>query len=528
MQNYMHIYISILLLMTISNCGGNNENKTTLVNQTLPANQWQANIFLPESNFKNKCINPRSGVNPANNYNFPDIQGTTLDENNYLRSYSNNTYLWYNEIVDRDPSLYSTQNYFDLLKATHDRFHFTYPTDEWLQLSQSGVSAGYGVTWAIISTEQNRIFVAYTEPNSPATSASVNLERGDEVIEIDGVDTNTSDNSAVSDALYPSKEGLSHSFKIKKRDSGEIKEITMTSGNITSTPVQNTKVINTETGKVGYFVFNDHIATAEEGLFDAITQLKSNDIDDLVLDLRYNSGGYLAIANQLTYMIAGPIAAAGMSFETMQFNDKHPSTNPITNEAISPIPFYTTTIGLSSLENNTQLPSLDLTVGSLGQNRVFIITGNDTCSASESIINSLIGLNVEVFQVGSVTCGKPYGFYPTDNCGTTYFTVQFKGVNAKGFGDYSEGFSPRNNANNTNMPAGCVIEDDLHHVLGDINEKRLAAALTFRSTNACPSNSLARSGLSQYSKTKQKITTNKSIWLSNKFIRETKYENNFP
>ena len=212
----------------------------------------------------------------------------------------------------------------------------------------------------------------------------------------------------------------------------------------------------------------------------------------------------------------------------MQFNDKHPSTNPITNEAISPIPFYTTTIGLSSLENNTQLPSLDLTVGSLGQNRVFIITGNDTCSASESIINSLIGLDVEVFQIGSVTCGKPYGFYPTDNCGTTYFTVQFKGVNAKGFGDYSEGFSPRNNANNTNMPAGCVIEDDLHHVLGDINEKRLAAALTFRSTNACPSNSLARSGLSQYSKMKQKITTNKSIWLSNKFIRETKYENNFP
>ena len=122
-------------------------------------------------------------------------------------------------------------------------------------------------------------------------------------------------------------------------------------------------------------------------------------------------------------------------------------------------------------------------------------------------------------------------YYPTDNCGTTYFTVQFKGVNAKGFGDYSDGFSPKNTANNTNMPAGCVIDDDLNHLLGDINEKRLAAALTFRSTNACPNNSLARSGLSQYprySRTNQKITTNKSIWLSNKFIRDTKYENNLP
>ncbi len=109
--------------MTISNCGSNNNDKTTLVTQTLPAKQWQENIFLPESNFKNKCLNPRSGVNQVNSNNFPDIQGTTLDENNYLRSYSNNTYLWYDEIVDRDPFLYSTQNYFDLLKATHDHFH---------------------------------------------------------------------------------------------------------------------------------------------------------------------------------------------------------------------------------------------------------------------------------------------------------------------------------------------------------------------------------------------------------------------
>ena len=527
MLNFNHIYISILLLMTITNCGGNNDDKTTLITQTLPTNQWQENIFLPESNFKNKCSNPRSGVNSANN-NYPDIQGTTLDENNYLRSYSNNTYLWYSEIVDKDPSLYTTQNYFNLLKAPHDRFHFTYPTEEWLQLSESGVSIGYGAIWAIISTENDRIFVAYTEPNSPATNTSVDLERGDEVIEIDGIDVSNSDNNAINSALYPSKMGLSHSFKIKKRTSGETKEITMTSENITSTPVQEVKVIDTETGKVGYFIFNDHIATAEKGLFDAITQLESNNIDDLILDLRYNSGGYLAIANQLTYMIAGPIAAAGRSFETMQFNDKHPATNPITKEAISPIPFYTTTIGLSSLENNSQLPSLSLTTGSLGQNRVYIITGNDTCSASESIINSLIGIDIEVIQIGSVTCGKPYGFYPTDNCGTTYFTVQFKGVNAKGFGDYPNGFSPRSSAEEVNMPNGCIINDDFNQLLGDINEKRLAAALTYRSTNACPNNSLARSGLNQYSKSNQIITTNKNIWLNNKFVRKTIYENTLP
>ena len=61
-------------------------------------------------------------------------------------------------------------------------------------------------------------------------------------------------------------------------------------------------------------------------------------------------------------------------------------------------------------------------------------------------MNSLRGVDVEVIQIGSTTRGKPYGFYPTDNCGTTYFTIQFRASNAKGFGDYSDGFSPANTA----------------------------------------------------------------------------------
>ena len=46
-------------------------------------------------------------------------------------------------------------------------------------------------------------------------------------------------------------------------------------------------------------------------------------------------------------------------------------------------------------------------------------------------------MDVEVVLIGANTCGKPYGFYPQDNCGTTYFAIQFQGVNAKGQGDQS-------------------------------------------------------------------------------------------
>ena len=517
--NYLKYSKLLLLIFFMSSCGSRNNNESFLTNNYSYDNQWFEDIFLSEINYKNKCINPRIGINPETNTTYYDVQGTYIDENNFLRSFSNNTYLWYDEIIDVDPSLQSVENYFTLLKASHDRFHFTYPTEEWLQISQSGVSIGYGAMWI---NQSNRIFVAYTEPNSPATDIAINIERGDEVIEVDGINVNDFENSGqVSNGLYPSSPDQTHTFLIKKRDSGDNQIVTMTSAYVTSSPVQSVKTIKTDTGNIGYFLFNDHIATSEKSIFDAITQLKSNNIVDLILDLRYNSGGYLAIANQLAYMIAGPTYTAGKSFETMKFNDKHPITNPITNEPIQAIPFYTKTIGLSSMDSNTELPFLSLNLGENGYPRVFILTGNDTCSASESIINSLLGINIEVIQIGSVTCGKPYGFYPMDNCGTTYFTIQFKGINSVGFGDYSGGFKPRTSSLDANMPLGCLVEEDIQKLLGNVDENRLSAALHYRDTGSCTNNSASRSlmNISSTNNKYRKINKlKKNIFLSNKFL----------
>jgi len=90
-----------------------------------------------------------------------------------------------------------------------------------------------------------------------------------------------------------------------------------------------------------------------------------------------------------------------------------------------------------------------------------------------------------VIQIGETTCGKPYGFYPQDNCGTTYFSIQFKGTNAQGFGDYSNGFSPGGAAGGSTL-LGCQVADDFGHELGDSAEGRLAAALAYRNSPTCP------------------------------------------
>ncbi|MBW2629689.1 MAG: peptidase, partial [Deltaproteobacteria bacterium] len=70
---------------------------------------WQRDVFEPAAQFQALCEAPRSGINPATNQPYTDLQGTTRDENNFLRSYSNDTYLWHEEIIDQDPRLFGSQ-----------------------------------------------------------------------------------------------------------------------------------------------------------------------------------------------------------------------------------------------------------------------------------------------------------------------------------------------------------------------------------------------------------------------------------
>ncbi|HKI73176.1 MAG TPA: S41 family peptidase [Pseudomonadales bacterium] len=481
-------------------------------------------VFAPASNFKDRCANPRSGVNPSTGARWPDIQGTTTDENNWLRSWSNDIYLWYSEIQDADPSKYSTPTYFDLMKTMattstgvpRDKFHFTYDTNTWLAFSQGGPTAGYGATFTLINSSPPReVVVAYTEPNTPATSLSVQLARGATILKVDGVDVvNGSDTATLNAGLFPAASGETHTFTILDLGASTSRDISMTSTDITETPVEDVKVLDLGGQPVGYMVFNDHIKTAERELIDAISQFKSAGVVDLILDLRYNGGGYLDIANELSYMIAGS-TASGQTFEQLQFNDKHPNVDPFTGQALTPTLFHTTAVGFTSnVQSGSPLPTLNLS-------RVFVITGPDTCSASESIINSLRGIGVEVDEIGTDTCGKPYGFYPVDNCGTTYFTIQFRGINAAGFGDYTDGFSPQNATGQGSVPLpGCAVADDYTHALGDTTESRLAATIQYRADGSCPTasarRSLTESGVSPLAAVDGH--TVKPLWLQNRIL----------
>jgi hypothetical protein len=204
--------------------------------------------------------------------------------------------------------------------------------------------------------------------------------------------------------------------------------------------------------------------------------MRAQGVSDLVLDLRYNGGGYLYLASQLAHMIAGPVRTAGKTFERTVFSDKQSARDETTSFfdlACVPDP--------ATFECSTDepLPTLNLA-------RVFVLTGASTCSASEAIINSLRGIGVDVRVIGSATCGKPYGFFGASNCGINYFPVEFKGVNHQGYGDYADGFMPAASDNGTDRVRGCVADDDLGRALGDPAEGQLAAALFHRANGTCP------------------------------------------
>lgn len=448
---------------------------------------WQAGVFHSESHYADKCAAPRTGVNPVTGNAYRDSQGSYIDENNFLRAVSHDLYLWYNEIEDVNPAAYSNvETYFQQLKTAEltpggnekDKFHWSQPTDVLQSNTEQGVIYGYGISW---ENDRGDMVVALVEPYSVAFNAGIT--RGMKLQRVDDIVLATLSSAEVSrlmTVLYPSQRDASHVFRFETLDN-QLKTITLTASDNDLYAVHETRLHQVAGSRTlyGYLLFNTHHAHAEYELIESIKWLKERNIDKLILDVRYNGGGYLDIASQLSYMISG-VFSEGKVFEKMIFNDKHTAINPVTGEALVPVGFHKTTLGFS-VEPGVALPTLDLS-------EVTIITGAGTCSASESIINALAGAGVRVTLIGDTTCGKPYGAYMIDNCGTSYFTTQFRGENSKGFGDYSDGFIP---TNSIFLPSqahikGCKVADDFSESLGSFDESRLNAALYYDVFRNCP------------------------------------------
>lgn len=426
---------------------------------------------LPSEALAGRCAAPRPGTS--------DQQGTLADEKAWLRAWTDDLYLWYREVPPSNPDAFPTAAaYFAVLKtpaltpsgAPKDQFHFSRSTAEWELLSRRSAEVGYGMELVLLSERPPRsAVVAQVEPGAAAALAGI--ARGTEILAVDGAAVVDGDPAVLNAGLFPAAADETHTLTVRDAGASTSRAVTLVSAVVSTTPVRSAVLTSPGGRKVGYVLMNDQLQAAEGALASAIGQLRADAVQELVLDLRYNGGGYLLVASQAAYMISG---FSGGTFERTIFNDRYPGFDPVSGEPVS-LPFYP--YRYFSAPAGAALPTL-------GLDRVVVLTGRGTASASESLLNGLAGIGRQVVQIGATTRGKPYGFYPWDNCGTTWFSIQFQGVNALGFGDYADGFSP-GGSGPASFP-GCAVADDFLHALGDPAEARLAAALGWLDTGACP------------------------------------------
>ena len=441
---------------------------------------WVAGIYLPSSNFEHYCERPRIGASQITGIPFPDRQGTATQEKQFLRSWSYETYLWFEDLPDINPNNGDTpQAYFNRLVSNErtasgsykDNFHFYEPTED-QEAWNAGITYGYGLNLKIDWNIPRTINVIYSDTASPA--ANNNIQRGAKIIAVDGLSISTMNANTLIDALYPTQINAVHEFEIQDPGASSTRKVILESASLPTDSISLAKTIDQNGSNVGYVQFNTFIPDAQDKWVAAVNQLNQAGVTDLVVDMRYNGGGYIAVASQVAYMIAGSNTSGKVFYQDVANGKTAPEA-----------PWGFLDIGLYGLNQSLALPTLNLS-------RVYVLTTGGTCSASELVINSLRGIGVNVYLIGDTTCGKPYGFLPQPNCGTTYYTIQFKAVNAKGFGEYSDGFIPSSTDNGLDKVKGCFVDDDLNHQLGDPNEKLLAAALQLRATGTCPASVSSR------------------------------------
>ena len=366
-----------------------------------------------------------------------------VEQNRYVYNFMQDNYFWYQDIPEVDYTTYdSPYALFLKLKVPQDKWSFIIDKKTFDDYFSGKGYVGYGFKFAKLN---GKYYLQMILKDSPAYKS--NLQRGDEILKIDGKEITSADMNEVINLLGPREVGLSREFTIRKKD-GSIVNVTLTKESVAINSVLEKRIINKGEHKVGYLLFDKFIETSTKELEDTFKYFKENGIDSLVIDMRYNGGGLVSVAKDLASLIR--IENSSDLLFTLQFNDKHRDRD---------LEYY-------FKSTNSSLS---------GINKIYFLTTNATCSASEAVINGLKPY-VAVKVIGSTTCGKPVGMVGGEFCDKYIVPIEFEIVNSKGEGRYFDGISPN-----------CQVDDDLNHNLGDENEAMLKEAIAQINGASCSS-----------------------------------------
>ncbi len=370
---------------------------------------------------------------------------------------SKDFYLWYNDI----PSTFNAQSYADpgavmvAIRAYSNEPGYTSPVDKWsfgvLKTDWNQLSGGIGTTnnvsvdgdfgFSVFFRVDGDLRVKLVERLSPAGIAGI--QRGWRVTKINGsANINIANADYIVNNVFYS---ATSTFTFLKPDGTSV-DMTL---NATTYPQQTVYLdsVYTVGGKtIGYMVMNSFLgdtAQINTDLQKVMNNFSSKNVTDIVVDLRYNGGGYVSLQQKLADYLA-PTSANNQLMMKETFNDKHQN--------------YNTSLYFSK-------------AGSLNPNHILFIVSQSTASASELLINNLKPYMTVKLVGPTNTDGKPVGFFPISAGDWYVFPVSFRSTNSANSGSYFNGFTP-----------DAIVDDGLDKNWGDVSESCLAESIKYITT----------------------------------------------
>lgn len=423
-----------------------------------------------------------SGCKKEEDVVVPKVIPQASEVNNFIWSNLNEYYLWKKQVPALSDTKYNKQdsvnaylnNYTDpqvLFKSLLyqpgkvDRWSFLVDNskqiDDWI----NGISEtmGYDFMLGRIAKSDTLFgFVRYVYKGSPAEKAG--MKRGDIFVKINDKKLTVSN---YSDLLFNTP---TYKISFATIDNNKLtpldKSYTMTAIQMQEDPLLLDTVFTFNNQKVGYLVYNGFNADFDTQLNDVFGKFKSANINQLVLDLRYNGGGSVQTAIYLASMIYG--TDKSKVFAVAQYNDELQK-------------FFVDKYGANALKDNF-VTSIEPTnvhptvaINTVNLQKVYFIVSDNTASASELLINGLRAY-MDVKVVGDSTVGKYTGsitIKDEDSTGKAISSwamqpIVVKYANSKGVSDFYQGLFP-----------DIYAEEDFAHLIpfGDPNETLLKIVL---------------------------------------------------